>query len=253
MILAVLQARMSSSRLPGKVLKPILGVPMLKLQIERIRRSQLIDCLVVATSTDVTDDSIEELCKEIECICFRGNLEDVLDRYYRASLAHFPKHVVRLTGDCPLVDSSLIDRLISFHIEGGFDYSSNCLEPTFPDGLDAEIMTFDTLCQAWRQAASSVEREHVTLYINSRPAEFKLGSYKQNENMSHLRWTVDEDRDFELVERIYRHLYPNYKNFTTSQILEFLDRDKQLADLNKGIVRNEGLARSLAKEVKRRP
>jgi spore coat polysaccharide biosynthesis protein SpsF len=145
MIIAVLQARLSSSRLPGKVLKPILDQPMLALQIERIKRSQLIDQLVVATSTSPEDEQISKLCQEIEVVSFRGSLDDVLERVYQAAKPYSPTYLVRLTGDCPLCDPELIDQVIQFHVDGNYDYSSNCLIPTYPDGLDVEICRFQCL------------------------------------------------------------------------------------------------------------
>ena len=157
MILAILQARMSSSRLPGKVLAPILGEPMIARQIERLRRAERIDRLVIATSDQPDDDELAAEAGRIGCDVFRGALDDVLERYYRCATAQapLPDHVVRLTGDCPLADPGLIDRLIAFHLEGGFDYASTALEPTWPDGLDAEIMTMAALEAAWREATLS--------------------------------------------------------------------------------------------------
>lgn len=244
MILAVLQARMSSSRLPGKVLKPILGVPMLQMQIERLKAVTKIDELVIATSIDPTDDAIEGLCKAIGTPCIRGSLDDVLDRFYVSASKYSPSHVVRLTGDCPLTDPKLIDDLIRFHLEGQFDYSSNCLEPTFPDGLDAEIMRFLVLEEAWHKAKLTPEREHVTLYIHSRPLVYKLGSFKQKEDLSKLRWTVDEEKDFEMVRLVYENLYPQDKDFSTEDILNFLSKNPNVSRLNCHITRNEGLKKT---------
>lgn len=247
MILAVLQARMSSSRLPGKVLKPILGVPMLQLQVERLQRAERIDQLIVATSVDSSDDAIEALCRVIGISCVRGSLDDVLDRFYVSALKHIPSHVVRLTGDCPLTDPWLIDDLIKYHLEGGFDYSSNCLEPTYPDGLDAEIMKFHILEEAWRCAEDRAEREHVTLYIHSRPQLYNLGSYRHDQDLSNLRWTVDEEEDLDVVRGIYEGLYSKSKCFSTRDILDFLSQNPEFLRLNNHIARNEGLAKSLAK------
>ncbi|MBM3560846.1 MAG: hypothetical protein FJX53_13430, partial [Alphaproteobacteria bacterium] len=151
-VIAVLQARTSSSRLPGKVLRPLQGRPMLERQIERILRSRRLDRLVVATSDHPEDDPIEALCRTLGVDCFRGALEDVLDRFYRAAASRRPDHVVRLTGDCPLCDPEIIDRVVAHHLEGGYDYTCNVLEPTFPDGLDVEAMTWASLETAWRES-----------------------------------------------------------------------------------------------------
>ncbi|OYD97822.1 spore coat protein [Nostoc sp. 'Peltigera membranacea cyanobiont' 210A] len=245
MILAILQARFSSSRFRGKVLKPILGVPMLALQIERIKRAKLIDYLLVATSKDVTDDAIENLCININVGCYRGNLEDVLDRFYQAAKLNSPEHIVRLTGDCPLADPELIDEVIKFYLTGDFDYASNALEPTYPDGLDVEICRFKCLEQAWKEAKLPSQREHVTPFINQQPHLFHIGVYKNNSNLSHLRWTVDEQLDFDLIANIYEALYPNNPKFATQDILDFLEVNSYLKNFNTCYQRNEGWQKSL--------
>jgi len=167
MILAILQARVSSTRLPGKVLKPILGMPMLLRQIERVKQAKLIEQLLVATSDDKSDDPIEQLCRENDIACFRGSLDDVLDRFYQAAKPYQPDHIVRLTGDCPLIDPQLIDEVVVFCLSGDYDYVSNAFEPTYPDGLDVEVFRFPCLQQAWEEAELPSEREHVTLFIKS--------------------------------------------------------------------------------------
>ncbi|MFQ5533283.1 MAG: cytidylyltransferase domain-containing protein [Sphingomonadales bacterium] len=242
--MGILQARCSSSRLPGKVLKPILGEAMLARQIERLGRAKRIERLVVATSTDASDNTLEELCSTIGVPCYRGALDDVLDRFYEAAACYMPAHVIRLTGDCPLCDPELIDHLTARHLEGGFDYSSNALEPTFPDGLDAEIMTFDALRRAWREAELPSDREHVTPFIHQRPQRFRLFNLTNERDLAHLRWTVDEPEDFEMVSRVYEALYPENPGFDTAEILAFLDRHPEIAALNAARVRNEGLDKS---------
>src|SRR5215469_17954868 len=153
MILSILQARMSSSRLPGKVLKPILGQPMILHQVARIRSAKRIGRLVVATSTDPSDDWLFQVCLDHGVECRRGSLEDVLDRFFRVALHYAPAHVVRLTADCPLADPEVLDATIEFHLENGFDYTSNALDnPTFPHGLDAEVVRMESLERAWREA-----------------------------------------------------------------------------------------------------
>lgn len=248
MILAILQARVSSSRLPGKVLKDILGAPMLLRQIERVKRAEKIDKLVIATSTESSDNPLENLCSENGMSCFRGSLNDVLDRFYKAALPFKPEHVVRLTGDCPLADPVLIDRLIQYHLDGRFDYSSNCVEPTWPDGLDAEIFRFSCLEEAWCEATLSSQREHVTPFIRQQEERYRIGSIKNGVNLSMLRWTVDEPEDFELVTQIYASLYPSNPAFTTADILDLLKKKIGLQDINARYKRNEGYAASLLKD-----
>jgi spore coat polysaccharide biosynthesis protein SpsF len=247
-IVAVLQARASSSRLPGKVLLPICGEPMLARQIERIARSNRITRLIVATSTDRSDDALDALCKCIGVDVFRGSLENVLDRFYQAASRVGPAYVVRLTGDCPLADPAVIDAVIAFCIDGGFDYATNALEATFPDGLDVEVMTIEALREAWEKATLPSEREHVTPYIHRNPARFKIGHYKQCVDHSDLRWTVDEKLDYELVCKIYDELYPTNAAFASGDILRFLDANPELKVYNKKFERNEGFRKSLERD-----
>lgn len=244
MILAILQARLSSNRLPGKVLLPLFGMPMLARQIERLKRSRRIDALVVATSDQAGDDAIAALCAESGVACFRGSLDDVLDRFYKAALQRHPATVVRLTGDCPLTDPEVIDNCIDFFREGDFDYASNAVEPSFPDGLDVEVMRFDCLAQAWREARLPSEREHVTPFIHSRPQRYRIGHYRNDPDLSHLRWTVDEPDDLELVRSIYEALYPKNPTFSTRDILALLESRPELVVLNAGHQRNAGLIKS---------
>lgn len=248
MILGILQARCSSTRLPGKVLLPILGKPMLARQLERLRLVRQIDKLVVATSLDPSDDMLAELCAQEGVSCFRGELDDVLSRFYHAAHPFQPKNVVRLTGDCPLADPELIDRMITFFLAGDYDYCSNCLEPSFPDGLDAEIFSFSCLENAWREAVLPSQREHVTPFINQQPLRFKLACMKSDTDLSHLRWTVDEPADFQLVTQVYEALYPQQPNFGMKEILSLLEERPQLLSLNGSFKRNEGFQKSLEKD-----
>lgn len=244
-MLAILQARTSSTRLPGKVLKPLLGKPMLARQIERLRRVKLVDELLVATSIDPSDDALVALCEAEKLDCYRGSLDDVLDRFYRAAESRSAVNVVRLTGDCPLTDPLVVDHTIEFYLEGQFDYASNALEPTFPDGLDVEVFRFSCLETAWREAASPAFREHVTLFIYRHPERFRTGCYRNSTNLAHLRWTVDEPQDYEFVKRVYEALYPGNPRFTMEDVLRFLAQHPDALALNRGTARNEGLARSL--------
>ena len=217
-VLAVLQARVSSTRLPGKVLKPLLGEPMLMRQIERVQRSRLIEKLVVATSVDSSDDALVDVLSQAGVAHFRGSLDNVLERFCQAAKPYQPEHVVRLTGDCPLADPMLIDAAINAHLSDGADYTSTALNPTYPDGLDVEVINFGALARAWREAALPSEREHVTSYIYSHPELFRLKSVEQTENMSTMRWTVDESADFNFVECVYGELYPGNTAFAMNDV-----------------------------------
>jgi spore coat polysaccharide biosynthesis protein SpsF (cytidylyltransferase family) len=243
--LGLLQARFSSLRLPGKVLMPILGQPMLFRQIERLKRCSGLDKLIVATSTDQTDDALERACEHRGVDCFRGSLDDVLGRFVQAATHYRPENVVRLTGDCPLADPALIDEVINYFYEGNYDYVSNCNPPTFPDGLDVEVIKFSCLETAHREAVLPSHREHVTPFIRSNPERFRLGNYACDTDLSHLRWTVDELEDFELVRSIYVKLYPGKSNFSTEDVLDLIEKHPDLQSNNSKFERNEGLKKSL--------
>lgn len=247
---AVLQVRAGSSRLPGKALRPLAGAPMLERQIERVRRARQLDELIIATSTHGDDEPIAALCARLGVRCHRGSLEDVLDRVHAAAALAAPSHVVRLTGDCPLTDPQLIDRVAAFCLEGGYDYASNTVEPTFPDGLDVEAMRFEALVTAWREARLGSEREHVTPFLYKNAQRFRIGSFKAARDLSHLRWTVDEPDDLALVERIYGELYPGNPAFSTQDVLALLERAPELKTMNTRHERNVGYRRSLARDAR---
>lgn len=226
----------------------LLGEPMLARQIERINRSRLINKLLVATSDDPSDSPLAELCERLHVECHRGSLDDVLDRFYQAAVTHDPDTIVRLTGDCPLADPQVIDNVIRAFLNSEADYLSNCLEPSFPDGLDVELFSFEALRSAWENGTLKSEREHVTPYITGHLEKFKLANYSNDQNLSHLRWTVDEPEDFEFVRAVYERLYERNPRFGMSDILALLESDPQLGRINTGFKRNEGLAKSLAED-----
>jgi spore coat polysaccharide biosynthesis protein SpsF len=250
-VLAILQARMSSTRLPGKVLQPILGRPLLALQLERVARSRCIDQVMIATSEDASDDPLEALGRELGLLVHRGNLHDVLDRYTQAARRVRPATVVRLTGDCPLLDPAVIDEVIGFYADGAYDYASNTIEPTYPDGLDCEVFKFAALERAWLEAKLPSEREHVTPFLKKHPELFRLGSYKSPVDHSALRWTVDEPEDFAFVRRVYEALYPVDPAFTTDDVLALLAREPGLAAINAGNIRDAGYLKSVANDAKK--
>jgi spore coat polysaccharide biosynthesis protein SpsF len=222
---------------------------MLSFHIERVQRSKKIDQLIIATSIETSDEGIENLCRDMKVPCFRGSLTDVLDRFYQAALIYGPEHIVRLTGDCPLADPQVIDQVISFHLEGGYDYTSNTVEPTYPDGLDVEVCRFTCLAQAWQEATLPSHREHVMPFIHQQPGRFRIGSVRNAVDQSMLRWTVDKPLDFELVTEIYEALYRENPAFTTLDILTLLDARPELKTLNTGYERNEGYRKSLEEDA----
>jgi len=245
MIHAILQARMSSTRLPGKALLPLAGAPALLRQTERIRQAQMIDSLTVATSTDPSDDTLEALCRANGVTCYRGSLTDVLDRFYRAARAQPADHIARFTGDCPLIDPDVVDATARFYLKGGLDYASNNLEPTFPDGLDVEFCKIAALEAAWKEAALPSEREHVTPFLYHHRERFNVGCYKNATDLSALRWTLDEKADYDVIKAIFEALYPQQPHFRMTDVLAFLDRYPEYKTMNHHHQRNEGYQRSL--------
>lgn len=219
-MLTILQARMSSTRLPGKVLRPILGEPMLARQIERVRRAKRLGRLIVATSREVEDDPIDALCRSLHVAFFRGSLDDVLARYVGAARLFGPTdHIIRLTGDCPLADPTVIDAVVDLHLASGADYTSNTQKLTYPKGLDVEVFKAEHLEAALDQTRDPYDREHVTPFIYRRPDRFKLANLERDPPLGDLRWTVDTPEDFAFVEQVYDALYPHNPAFTSEDIL----------------------------------
>jgi len=221
MALAILQARMSSTRLPGKVMRPILGRPMIARQIERLKRAEGLSGIVVATSTEAGDDAIAAEAARLAVGCHRGPLDDVLGRFVGAlAAAGSPKTFVRLTADCPLVDWRLIDRCIAAHAAAGADYTHNTPGWTFPKGLDVEVCETQALLRADREGRDAYEREHVTPYLYRHPERFRIEKVTRDPPLRY-RWTVDTPEDFAFVTRVYEDLYPRNPAFTTEDILEW--------------------------------
>ena len=250
MIVAIVQARMGSSRLPGKTLRPILGQPMLALLLERVSRARTLSRVVVATSKSAADDEVAAFCAGSGYECFRGHPDDVLDRMYRAAEHFGADHVVRLTADCPLLDPAVIDRVVYAHVEGAHDYTTNTLRYTYPDGLDTEVVTFAALERAWQEARLPSEREHVTPYVRNHPELFSLHNVEGDVDASGLRWTVDEPDDFAFVTRVYEALYPSKPDFDWHDVLAYLERDPAVAAINARFQRNEGYQKSLDEDAR---
>ena len=243
-ILTILQARVSSSRLPGKVLKMVSGKPMLLQQIERIQRVPSIEQIIVATSTSQSDDNLVDVLREQNINVFRGSLNNVLDRFYKAASKYNAEHVIRLTGDCPLSDPDIIENVIQQHFELNVDYTSNTLPASFPDGLDVEIFRFECLEKAWKEAILPSEKEHVTSYIRNNVEKFTHSNVKSSQDLSSMRWTVDEPEDFEFIEKVYQKLYSKNTVFNMSDVLAYLQNHPNLTKINKHIQRNEGTKKS---------
>ncbi len=247
--IAIIQARMSSTRLPGKVLREIAGEPMLARVIERARRAKLVDEVVLATTTDPSDDPVAEFCAERGYNFTRGSLNDVLDRYYQAAKEYKAKIVVRLTADCPVLDPDVVDETIIAQREGDFDFVANRLPPpmgrSFPIGLDAEVCTFAALERAWKEATEKHQREHVMPYLYEdtnlesetlnlatgiSPRGFKIALLNHHPDYGNLRWTVDTPEDLEFI----REICARFENddFGWKGILALLEREPELAKIN---------------------
>jgi spore coat polysaccharide biosynthesis protein SpsF len=223
--LAIVQARMGSTRLPGKVLAEIAGKPMLARVVERTRRAKTLDQVVVATSSAPVDDRIAELCARSSIACFRGSEGDVLERYYEAAKHFGGEAIVRITADCPLIDPVVIDRVSDAYWSGAYDYVTNTTPRTYPDGLDVEIFSFAALAQAHFHAREPVEREHVTPYLRAHPELFRAGNVRHTEDLGKLRWTVDYEEDMRFVKAVYERMSGV---FVMTDVLELLERCPEL-------------------------
>lgn len=231
-VLAIVQARMTSTRLPGKVLREVLGRPLLGYQLERMRRARSLDRIVIATTTNATDDPVAAFCRREGCDVVRGPEHDVLERYAQAERAFPADTVVRLTSDCPLIDPDLVDLAVRRFGEQPCDYLSNMLQPTWPYGMAVEVMTAVALRAAAAEAQDAREREHVTPFLYWRPQRFRLESLTMAPDLSRHRWTVDTPEDFELVRRILEALYPANPRFGLADVLALLEAHPEWEKIN---------------------
>ncbi len=236
-IVAIIQARMGSNRLPGKVLMDLAGEPMLGRCVNRVRRAHTVDEVVIATTVEPADEVIVNLCIERGWACFRGSETDVLDRYYRTAQIHQADIIVRITSDCPLIEPEVIDRVVQEFLQRQpqVDYASNTLSDsrTFPRGLDTEVMNFEGLERAWREDDNPAWREHVTPYLYRNPNLFWLFRVTNEVDYSHLRWTVDTPEDLAFVRRVYDHF--GHDHFSWCEVLATLDKYPEWMAINRDI------------------
>ena len=237
-VVAIIQARMGSSRLPGKVLMPIGGEPMLYRVVVRARRAKMVGMVVVATTTDPSDDPVAAFCRERGFPCFRGDPMDVLDRYYQAALNFKAATVVRLTADCPLIDPNEIDRTIKAFFDSNVDFAANRLPPpwerTTPIGMDTEVVTFNALARAWQEADKKYEREHVMPYLYDEAGRFRILLVDHEPDIGHLRLTVDTVEDLMLIRKIYQN-FNNADDFSWPDILMLLEKHPEYLQINANI------------------
>ena len=237
-VLAIVQARMSSTRFPGKVMKEVGSKPLIEILLNRLSKSQKIDKIILATSINKQDDILTKCVTQLGYGVYRGSEDDVLDRYYQAAKPFQPEIVVRITGDCPLIDPVLVDAVIDKFLETQADYASNIDPPTYPDGLDTEVFKFNLLETSFYKAKSSLDREHVTTYIRNKK-DYKKVSLVHEKDLSSERWTVDEPEDYEVISQILKHFDPNI-DFTWEQILELKVNHSSYFSPNNHLKRNEG-------------
>ena len=233
-VVAIVQARMGSTRLPGKVLKDLAGETMLARVVERLHGTRLINEVLIATTDRPADDAIVAECRKVSVAVSRGDQDDVLDRYFRAAQLMKADVVVRVTSDCPLLDPEITDKTIAAFLEARPDYASNVMVRTYPRGLDTEVMSFDALARAWRRASKAYEREHVTPYIYEHSEEFKLLSVTGDLDYSGYRWTVDTPEDMEFVQAIYGR-FQGHTLFNWRDVLALLNREPEIVNLNQHV------------------
>lgn len=238
-VVAIIQARMGSTRLPGKVLLDLAGAPVLARVINRCRRAATLDEVVVATTILGGDDAIVDLCQTQNWPSFRGSEDDVLDRYYRAAMNSQTDVVVRITADCPLIDPELIDLTVEKFLEGeACDYASNTLGAmTYPRGLDVEVFSFTALERAWQEDRNPAWREHVTPYIYYHPEKFRLLGIVNDSDLSDRRWTVDTPADLALIRQIYEYIGDD--RFSWRQVLGLLEEHPDWEEINRHVVQKE--------------
>lgn len=236
-IITIIQARSNSTRLPSKIFLPLANKPLLYRIYERITASKLKGTIVIATTTDKSDDRVEELCKEYNLNCFRGHPTDLLDRHYQAAKHFNADAAVKIPSDCPLIDPSIIDKVLNFYLDNfkNFDYVSNLHPPTYPDGNDVEIMSINALKNAWQNASRDLEREHTTPYLWENPDKFRIGNVKWETGLDYsmsYRFTIDYPEDYEFIKKVYNELYPVNNIFTLQNILDLLDGKPEIKMIN---------------------
>ena len=244
---AIIQARYSSSRLPGKVLIDMSGECSLDAIVDRLRLVKNISKIIIATSKEPSDDIIENHCKKKSYLCERGSLDDVLDRFYKISQKYNFKNILRITGDCPLIDYQTVEKIIKTHLDEGYDYYG--LKGRFPDGLDCTCFSQSALEKSYNNADLPSQREHIGQYIEKNSKEFKCGGIEIFQDYRNIRLTLDEKEDLNLLQTIFKRKNKFKDFFDTKEILEYVNK-KKLNNINSHIKRNEGLKFSLEKEKK---
>ena len=247
MIGCIIQARMGSSRLPGKTLIKLNQYrTTLDFVVNQLSFSALLDKIVIATTNLEQDNIIETNAKTLGIDCFRGSSDDVLDRYYHCAKKFQINTIVRITSDCPLIDPQIVDQAIRKYQSEDYDYVTNTLSRSYPIGTDVEIFSFEILEKTWQKAILPSEREHVTLFIRNKKLNFKLGNLKNSKNLGHLRWTLDRVEDLNLIRKIVVKI--NKNPILMNDILNLFSLEPELIKINEHITQNEGMLKSLKKD-----
>lgn len=247
-VVIIVQARMGSTRLPGKMMKEVAGKPMIQYVFDRAKISKLTDEVWLATTESTSDDILADWAEKNNIFYFRGSENDVLDRYYQTAKKAKADVVVRVTGDCPLLDSDVVDKVIQEYKEGGYDYVSNIHPPTYPDGLDTEVFSFESLERAWKEASLQSEREHVTPYIWKNPDKFKMKNVANDIDYSAERWTLDTKEDYEFLKNVIEECEKKGKICRMQEVLEIIKDNPDWKGINSMFERNEGYAKSVKED-----
>lgn len=239
-MLGVIQVRMGSTRLPGKALKPVLSKPLLWLLYERVKAATSLERVVIATGDGIQNQPIVDFAEKYNIEYFAGSEQDLVSRFYQTAQKFGATAVVRVTGDCPLVDPDVVNKVVACYKEssGNCDYVTNALKPTYPDGLDLDIFPLKTLERMNREMHDSFWREWLTSYLRERPQEYRIANVEHDTDLSALRWTVDHEEDLDFVEAVFSRLYPKKKIFLMKDILELLEKEPLLAEINRKYTRD---------------
>lgn len=240
----MIQARVGSKRFPKKVLAKIEKKPMIWHVIERIKEIRGVKQVILVSTRNPKDKILHTIAKNSNIKSFKGKTCDVLDRFYNCAIEFDADPIIRITGDCPLIDSTIIKKMLDQYMKNNYDYLTNTFPPTFPDGLDVEIFSFKTLEKMVRKAKLPSEKEHVTSYIRNHPNEFKIFNYENPKNLSRFRWTVDEERDLTFVRIIYKKMKPKM-SFSMQDVIKIISKFPEITKINSEISRNEGYLKSL--------
>lgn len=247
-VIAIIQARIGSTRLPKKVLLDLEGKTALEHVARRAQASKYVDGVVIATTVNIQDLAIVLLSAKLNISVYCGSENDVLDRYYQSARLFKADHIVRITSDCPVIDPKIVDEVIKLHLKRKADLTANVLKETFPDGQDVEVFTFKALQKAWKNAKLVSQREHVTPYIKNNRKIFKLENLECKQNLYHKRWTLDNREDYLFLKQVYKNLYNKNSLFGMNEILKFLKDHPEIERINSHIQRNEGYQKSLRED-----